>query len=324
MNLATLLLQAMVLLVPPGHTKFSVEPVDCRADDCDRYRRSTYYDGWVQQESQDAGILRYGTIAEAAVTAVQIELCRDENGKPLDGCIPYPDAKRGWTRRSALSAVFGAAIPESGLREDVQTGRGRAKRPDDAGGEGRGPANEACLMQINPRIAWRFVPDLTPAERAAAQGGAARDALMTTLVGRDRESLVRCFRTGFRMLATAAAHCHWRAAKDATTRRKSGGPVVAVPTVDVWATFAIRIRGVVLSGEPGKDDGSRGHGAARRDGADPVRIRAPSCVQPADYPLEREDRTPADDDRGERVGGIVDLLVQEFDEGPNVFVGADP
>jgi hypothetical protein len=194
----------------------------------------------VQRESADEGALRYATIADAAVEAVQSELCRDDDGKRIDGCTPYPATVKRWNRRTALTALFGAAIPESGLREDVQTGRGRAKHPDDAGGQGRGPGNEACLMQIHPAIAWRFVPDLSDAERnAAAQGGEEREALMRTLVGRDRESLVRCFRTGLRMLATASAHCDWEAKSEAAALRKRGlnpGPAFAS---DAWSMYSM-------------------------------------------------------------------------------------
>lgn len=236
--LKALLLQALLTQAPPGNSKYSVVPVVCKADDCDGYRRSSYYDAPVRQETKDDAEPRYRAIAEAAVDAALIELCKTEDGQSKSDCVVDPEMK-GWTVARAVEAMFGAAIAESGLREDVMNGRGKAKHPDDVGGEGRGPGGEACLMQIHPDIAWRFVPDMTGAERkTAAATRASRETVARSLLGGDSPSLTRCFRTGFRMLAHARSACAWEAKRwDAMEAKR--GVTGTKPTDLDWAMYSM-------------------------------------------------------------------------------------
>jgi hypothetical protein len=88
------------------------------------------------------------------------------------------------------------AVIESGLREDVQVGRGSAKKASDDGGRGRGPGREACLLQIHPVIYQRFT-------QSPLEG----------LLGRNPQALRECFRTGMRMLINARAYCAGQAPK---------------------------------------------------------------------------------------------------------------
>jgi hypothetical protein len=63
-------------------------------------------------------------------------------------------------------------------------GRGWSGRPSDDGGEGRGPANEACVMQIHPKM-----------------GGNEK------LLGLDDESVARCFTRALEMIDDSERHC---------------------------------------------------------------------------------------------------------------------
>jgi len=109
------------------------------------------------------------------------------------------------------------------MREDVEVGRGKAHHPDDIGGQGRGPGGEVCLMQVHPDIAWRFVPDLTEDERkTASKTPQSREAVARTLLGKDRERLVTCFRTGLRMLAHAASACAGEDRREAAIAKRAG------------------------------------------------------------------------------------------------------
>lgn len=233
-TIQALLLQVLLTQVPPGTSAFSVSPDACKADACDVATctapnqckvpyYSRFYQAYVHQETLDEATERYRTIAEAAVDAVTIERCKTFDNTPTGDCSPNPQMKvmRGFV--GALASIFGAAINESGLREDVQVGRGKSRHPDDAGGQGRGPGGEACLMQVHPDIAWRFVPDLTDDERLqASKTPQSREAVARTLLGKDRESLVTCFRTGLRMLAHAASSCAGEDRRDAEIARRAG------------------------------------------------------------------------------------------------------
>jgi hypothetical protein len=184
------------------------------------------------------GASRYIGIVEAMVDAAYAELCQDEFGRKIDDCVPNPEARTadkalGWNVKRAVASEAGVAIPESGLREDVEQGRGRAKHPDDVGGEGRGPAGEVCLMQIHPAVVWRFIPGLTEEERgAAAATKDMRETLARTLLGIDHDALVRCFRTGLRMLIRAKAHCDWQYSMWIQNAKQVG--VFEIPVHDSW------------------------------------------------------------------------------------------
>ncbi len=210
--LKELLLAVLIQQVPPGQTKYSLEPDGS---------------GGFRQESAETAKARYAEISEAMVDAASELLCLDADGKKVDGCTPAPGAmlpgKRRWRRDELVLTAAAATIYESGLREDVMNGRGKAKHPDALGGEGRGPGWEACNMQLHPTIAWRFA-DVDDELRARAERGepGAREAVMQTLLGRDH--LRNCFRAGMRMLLRARSHCEWYDQHGAQARGKPGKP----------------------------------------------------------------------------------------------------
>ena len=170
-DLNTLLLKALLIVAPPGNTKFSVV--------VDGY-------GYSHKETYDEGAERYRDISDAEIEAAETELCTDTMGAPLGGCKANPKGKV-WTVRDLVTRASGLAIAESGLREDVENGR------TTQGGKGRGPAGEACLMQLLPAVIPAFAPD--------------GDGSPSSVIG--KENLVRCFRTGMRMMIQARAYCDW-------------------------------------------------------------------------------------------------------------------
>jgi len=226
----------MLEMRPPGDTHFSVVPVpECDgAEVCEGARRSTFYRSWVRQETYEQGKQRYRTLAAEQERAIEQILCVRLDGEKIPDCLPEPVALDKKTKKllfgpqTAVAAMLGAAIAESGLREDVQTGRGFAKAcskggprsiegvcgPADDGGMGRGPGGEACVMQPHPSIAWRFA-DGDPALLARARSGdkLAREEVARTLVGLDGASVARCWRAGLRMLLHSYAHCGWSLAR---------------------------------------------------------------------------------------------------------------
>ena len=165
-DLKILLLKALLIVAPPGNTKFSI--VD------------------THKETYDEGAERYRDISDAEIEAAETELCTDTMGAPLGGCKANPKGKV-WTVRDLVTRASGLAIAESGLREDVENGR------TTQGGKGRGPAGEACLMQLLPAVIPAFAPD--------------GDGSPSSVIG--KENLVRCFRTGMRMMIQARAYCDW-------------------------------------------------------------------------------------------------------------------
>jgi hypothetical protein len=193
--LVVALLAVLEAQVPPGRTAYSVEPA---ADG----KASSFYGTTVRRESPETARVRYREIIEAAVAEVDFVLA--ESGSKI------------FTRTELVALTFGVAVQESGLREDVQVGRGRSGKPDDVDGEGRGPGNEACLMQINPVIAWRFADAPMDLKLAAEKGDRkAREAIARTLLGRDRAALSRCFRAGIRMLVHGARWCSGQMSRSA-------------------------------------------------------------------------------------------------------------
>jgi hypothetical protein len=195
-SLTSTLLSVLLLQTSPGGTAFSVEIAkDCAgAKTCTGARWSTFYGAWVRRESKSTAEDRYGEIVRAAVDAASDVLCLDDQDRQRENCAPYPPAigKRGlrWTRTELATMTTAVAIIESGLREDVQVGRGSARKVSDDGGRGRGPGKEACLLQIHPVIYRRFTQ--VPLEQ---------------LLGRNPQALRECFATGMRMLVNARAYC---------------------------------------------------------------------------------------------------------------------
>lgn len=226
--LKEILLALLLKHAPPGHTKFSVEPApECawgRDQACEGAVWSSFYNGWVRHESADTGAERFRLIASVVADTATELLCLRDDGTKVDGCKPEPGAVLGrgkklrWRLTDLVLVEAAVLIMESGLREDVEMGRGRArKRPkdpwtDDAGGEGRGPSNEACLAQIHPAIAWRYADAVDPELRRRAERDerGAREELSRLLLGGEPEALRRCVRTSMRMLIAARSYCDWR------------------------------------------------------------------------------------------------------------------
>lgn len=187
----------MLKAAPPGRagftlTKeaFSVEPVpaaECAPStpSCPNARRSSFYGTWVRKESEESGAARYRIMA----TELGLEV---EHSLKAEGTR----WGTGDDARAFLAGIaLGIQVNESGQREDVVMGRGRSgrvkptdKQYDDAGGQGRGPSNEACVMQILPRM-------------AAAYGGS------EALLGLSHEALSRCYRAGLDQITYSARMC---------------------------------------------------------------------------------------------------------------------
>ena len=214
------LLLLVLQAVPPGRTAFSVAPVDeCRGKGaCAGAQWSGYYGTWIKQETAEQGAARYRMALEQLERAGEELLCRTVDGTVIERCVPDPTAidrrsKRvAWRLKSLMLFTLGIAIPESGLREDVQTGRGWAKKASDDGGRGRGPGMEACFGQRHPTIAWRFAdaPDELR-QRAEAGDKGAREQIARLLLGTDPDAVRRCWRSTMRAIMHARAHCTWSA-----------------------------------------------------------------------------------------------------------------
>lgn len=208
--LATAVLALAIANAPPGRSTYSFEVVpDCGtdphsatcplepvcADDapaCRPPKWSKVRGGWVRVESRAAAIRRYRRIAESvAETAERLTRCdRDGSCEPL-----------GWsgTTRTLALATLTVALHESGLREDVQFGHPPL---------GRGPAGEACLVQLGLTQAPRHASWLPPEERERiANSPKRREAFARTLLGDSPAALGRCLEIGMRMLARARTAC---------------------------------------------------------------------------------------------------------------------
>ena len=163
------------------------EPVmACRKPKYSRARKA-----WVRIESRERGVQRYWAIAQSiARTARRLEACKADECEPIQW--------KGSTRQLALSTLT-VALHESGLREDVQFGRPPF---------GRGPAREACLVQVATDQAPLYASWVPADERQRiAQSRNEREKFARTLLGDDPAALDRCFEVGMRMLARARNAC---------------------------------------------------------------------------------------------------------------------
>jgi hypothetical protein len=125
-----------------------------------------------------------------ASTAVKLTACEEESCEPLQW--------QGSPQLLALAALS-VVLHESGLREDIQFGR-----PP----RGRGPAGEACLMQLDARDAPVLATWLPREERQRDKKKKdEREAFAQTLLGDSPEALGRCLEVGMRMLARARRSC---------------------------------------------------------------------------------------------------------------------
>jgi hypothetical protein len=196
------LLAAALTAAPPGQTAFSVMPAKPGLG-----RPSAFYGFNVVQEDAEHGTERYRRVL-GDLAAVAAEFQR----APADG---YKLSRLERSPELLMAAGLAIAVYESGLREDVQVGRGWAKKASDDGGRGRGPSGEACFMQIHPASVARFANGFDEAVTEAAERGdpKAREAMAQTLLGLDSASVQECWRTGLRMLVHAHRYCAWAAPK---------------------------------------------------------------------------------------------------------------
>jgi len=189
MNLAQLLLQTLLIMVPPGHTKFSVIPINCQ-DNCKGYKWSSFYNSFVRTETVDEGTARYLQISTQIIDVAKGKLCLDDNLNNIEGCTKAPNYK-SWKFVDLVSVVSASMIAESGLREDIEVGRGKSGKPSDDGGQGRGPGNEVCLVQILPENLKK--ENIDP----------------LSFLGPD--ALDKCFSFGMDMFTKARSTCAYRA-----------------------------------------------------------------------------------------------------------------
>ncbi len=195
---------------------------------CKEPRWSDWHDAWVRVETKETAKIRYAEISAALEASVLKVLClnpdgtrikpvKDEAGDVISECksikwgYVYQLKRNRGTVKELLLSAQASMILESGAREDVQVGRGRYKKPDSVGGLGRGPGNEACMMQIIPHMAYVFADWITDEEREKAKNSKVeRERIAQQLLGRDQESLVRCFTVGMKMLAHSRQVCRRR------------------------------------------------------------------------------------------------------------------
>lgn len=212
--LAEALLALAIAEASPGKSPYSVEVMpecgrDRRAPACEvkplcsepslacrAPRWSPSRRVWVRIESRNSAIKRFGTIATSiATTAGRLVSCTEERAQAGE-CEPidWPNSAR------VLGlATLAIALHESGLRRDIQLGEPPL---------GRGPAREACLVQVSPRQAplWAsWVPQTD--RRAIADSPRRREELAKSLLGDTPAAIERCVETGMRMLARARAAC---------------------------------------------------------------------------------------------------------------------
>ena len=158
----------------------------CRPPHWSRARNS-----WVRAESAAEAERRYTMIANVlADTASRLVACE---GQSCDNFV-----WSGSTKQLALAALT-VVVHESGLREDIQFGRGPL---------GRGSLGEACLMQLDARDAPYLATWIPEQQRQGiAYDKLKREQFAQSLLGDSPEALSRCFEVGMRMLARARASC---------------------------------------------------------------------------------------------------------------------
>lgn len=228
-NLTAYLLSFMINAAPPGTTQYSLEVLpQCGTNkDSPTCELAPVCEGggilckapfwadskgaWVRFESPEAAARRYELIADVIVDEARRALFCEGffNVASGDGavCVPQQwgsqgdtEAENGYRLTSLVGMSIAVAIPESYLREDVQTGRGRS-RPDHSGnvdyGEGRGPGNEAGFWQPHPTSAWAF---MGYAERP-------KHDYLAVLVGEGRGPLERAASLFYREITHIRQYC---------------------------------------------------------------------------------------------------------------------
>lgn len=147
---------------------------------------------WVRMESSGEAKQRYEVIAGSlASTAERLTSCTGDAS-----CDPSP--WQGTAAQLAMAALT-VVLHESGLREDIQFGRGPL---------GRGALGEACLMQLDARDAPYLASWIPESERRAiAYSKVKREEFAQSLLGDSPQALGRCFEVGMRMLVRARSTC---------------------------------------------------------------------------------------------------------------------
>jgi hypothetical protein len=215
MPLAQLVLALAIDHGNPGRSPYSYEPVlECGTSAkepacelrplcsdpgprCAAPKYSRVRGAWVRVESRETSIRRFARIATAlAVTTNRLTRCVAADGAPIRDCEPI-----GWSggERALALAALTVALHESGLREDVMFGHPPL---------GRGPAGEACLMQVALDQAALQASWVPPEERdPIANSRQKREQFAKSLLGDDPAALGRCFEVGMRLLARARQSC---------------------------------------------------------------------------------------------------------------------
>jgi len=197
----------------PGQSPYSFETVpecgtDARSPSCEIRplcndssplcrppRYSVPRGAWVRTETHETATRRFAKVARSLSDTAQRLVGCDRSARE-GHCTPP-----GWpgdTRSLALAALT-VVFYESGLREDVMFGHPPL---------GRGPAGEACLMQVAIGDALSEAQWLSPEQRASiAAKPVAREAFARSLLGDSTASLSRCFEVGMRLLARSRRSC---------------------------------------------------------------------------------------------------------------------
>jgi hypothetical protein len=188
MLLKHLLLLTLSTVAPPGYSKYSVSPIQCNADECEQYKWSSFYNSYTEKETRENGLIRYSVIVGSIIDTSQIKLCLDDNLNTISDC-KRSDAYKSIKFVDLVSLTSAAMIAESGMREDIEMGRGTAMKQSDDGGRGLGADGEVCLLQILPAVLAK--KNIEPA----------------SLLGDSQESLGLCFSTGMDMLVRSKGFC---------------------------------------------------------------------------------------------------------------------
>lgn len=193
------ILSALLALVPPGQSPFSLvplpecggpvlrlgdlptgpEPAACAAPGV---AWSSHHGALVRLETAEEGVARYAVIARA-LEAVSLDATTPaDGGRPL-----WP-----WARRELVAGLLTIARHESGFRRDVHEGVGPAALGDcSTGRDGVRRCRSVCLVQV----------------QTGGLDGRRGGRLGRDLVGIDVNSTAWCLRAGAELLARSRRAC---------------------------------------------------------------------------------------------------------------------